>query len=290
MTIFTKYNYNKPMNKIKLFLFIAVLLNISVIKSQTLYAVKDSCMIEHILDDSDTSINITATAELFSGRPYVAGTLDREETELLTVNTREMDCTTFVETVAAIVTTARKGEKDFHSFCDNLRTLRYRNGICNDYADRLHYISQWVAENTKNRLIEEVFTKQHTGVQRLHLHYMSKNPQRYKQLKESPRLVEKIRTHEMPFRDIAIKYIPKNLLRDGVSERDIRDGDIIALVTAIEGLDVTHIGFAKWVNGELHLLHASSSAKKVIVEPRSLHDYMSDKNNHLGIRVFRIID
>ena len=40
----------------------------------------------------------------FEGTPYVAGTLEGDP-EMLTVNLDEMDCTTFVETVSAMVLT-----------------------------------------------------------------------------------------------------------------------------------------------------------------------------------------
>ena len=68
---------------------------------------------------------------------------------------------------------------------------------------------------------------------------------------------------------------------------DIRNGDIIAIVTAIEGLDVTHVGFATWHGNKLHMLHASSNTGKVIDDPKTLYQYMKGKKNHLGVRVFR---
>ena len=39
--------------------------------------------------------------------PYVGGVLDRENTEELVLNTDELDCTTFVETVLALTLTTR---------------------------------------------------------------------------------------------------------------------------------------------------------------------------------------
>lgn len=258
-------------------------------KSQALYTSEDSTYIETLLTKHSNTHNIVIeTAKDFIGVPYVGGTLDLHNNEQLTINTRELDCTTFVETVAALVATIKNNKKDFTSFCDNLRKIRYRNGECNSYADRLHYISQWITDKGKNGMISEITTEAHKAVQKLELSYMSNHPNSYRQLRENPELIEEIKKHETPFNGIEIKYISKDLLNDCHALKEIRDGDIIAVVTAIEGLDVSHMGFATWKKGKLHMIHASSSANKVIEDVQSLYDYMRTKKKHLGIRVFRI--
>ena len=45
----------------------------------------------------------------FIGTPYKAQTLEINSTEQLVVNLQAMDCTTFVETVAALTLTTREG-------------------------------------------------------------------------------------------------------------------------------------------------------------------------------------
>ena len=52
----------------------------------------------------------------------------------------------------------------------------------------------------------------------------------------------------------------------------IQEGDIIALVTTIDGLDVSHLGFATYEKKELRLLHASFNDKQVIIDSEPLHD------------------
>ena len=83
-------------------------------------------------------------------------------------------------------------------------------------------------------------------------------------------------------------YIKKSVLDLGPDQLPIRNGDILALVTTIEGLDVTHLGFAVWKNGKLHMLHASSAAGKVINDPVPLHEYMKKRKSQLGVRIFRM--
>lgn len=67
----------------------------------------------------------------------------------------------------------------------------------------------------------------------------------------------------------------------------LKEGDIVALTTNTPGLDVTHMGIIKMVNGVPHLMHASSKQKKVIIDPLTLADYMR-RNRTQGIRVLRL--
>ena len=56
-----------------------------------------------------------------------------------------------------------------------------------------------------------------------------------------------------------------------------------------KGLDVVHTGFACWVDGKLHLLHASSVMKKVILDSQTLFEYSKNKKAHTGVRVISFL-
>lgn len=254
--------------------------------AQPSYTKADSCIITKILQQKgDTSIENIAMQ--FIGIPYVAGTLDRETEERLTINLQELDCTTFVEQITAIALTANSEKKDFEELCNKLNRLRYRNGKCSGYSSRLHYISQWIEQAERSGLLYEIRGKAHQATQILNLNFMSKHPESYKQLRENPLLIKEIEEGEKAFKNIKIEYIPKEFLNRGPEELEIKNGDILAIVTAIEGLDVTHIGFALWKESNLHLIHASSSKGETIIDKETLYDYMKSKKNNLGIRVFR---
>lgn len=63
---------------------------------------------------------------------------------------------------------------------------------------------------------------------------------------------------------------------------------IVALVTTIEGLDVTHLGFAIWRGETLHLMHASMKHGKVVIDERSLYEYLQGRKSCPGVRVVRL--
>ena len=66
------------------------------------------------------------------------------------------------------------------------------------------------------------------------------------------------------------------------------DGDIIAITTNLPGLDVAHVGMAEYINGTLHLLHASSTLGKVVVSEEPLSQMLRNNKSWSGIRVVRM--
>lgn len=119
----------------------------------------------------------------------------------------------------------------------------------------------------------------------LNLDFMSTHPDNYRQLKNNPSIISQMIEIEGRWKNVPVSYLPKSCLNVSPEELDIRNGDIIAITTNIKGLDVVHTGFACWMDGKLHLLHASSVMKKVILDPQSLFDYSKNKKAHTGVRV-----
>ncbi|MCF0197199.1 MAG: DUF1460 domain-containing protein, partial [Bacteroidaceae bacterium] len=138
----------------------------------------------------------------FVGTPYVGGTLDKNQQERLVVNTREMDCTTFVETVVALTLTTCQGETSYKAFCQNLARIRYTDGILDGYASRNHYFCQWIASNERMGVVREVRGDKANGFhpfvgqQTLALHYMSQHPQAYPMLRDNAARQQAIATME----------------------------------------------------------------------------------------------
>ena len=270
---------------------ILALLPIVAASQGIIYEKEDSIRIEKILScinntKATTGEQITAIANKFLGEKYVAATLEQGNEEPLFISCTKLDCTTFVELVLAIAKTVDEGSNKFSDVCRNLERIRYRNGKNNGYTSRLHYISWWIADNAKEGLLSEITSTISHEKQLLNLNFMSTHPGSYPLLDKNPDFVKEIEQMELPYRGIETYYIPKSTLNHTKSE-NIKTGDIIAITTSIPGLDVTHIGFAHYHNGELCLLHASSGKGVVTKETQPLHNYLANKNSHTGIRVFR---
>ena len=268
-----------------------VAVTVSVQAQKTFYTPKDSLCIVSMLKHAPQGAGTLYFARQFLGRPYVAHTLELFNEERLIVNTRQLDCTTLVENVAALTLCARRGAISFESFVQTLRCLRYRSGQQKGYASRLHYFSDWIADNTQMGLVEEVHMQQapFTAVQTLGISYMSKHPQAYKALQADTSLVKVVRAQEKKLTGMKFRYIPKSRVKNTRALRAaVRNGDIIAITCNKPGLDIAHLGFAVWRSDGLHLLNASSIHKKVVDEPMTLGQYLSKHPSFTGIRVVRV--
>lgn len=276
--------------------FIVLLFSCMTIHAQQVeYAAEDSIRIEQILKQAQKEKPGNAMlyfGKQFLGVPYVGHTLEVGDKEHLIINTRELDCTTFVENVLALYLCHQSKTTSFRSFCNNLRNIRYRGGKLTDYTSRLHYFTWWGEDNEQMGLVKAVDTGKFpfTATQRLNINYMSVHPTLYKHLKANPQFVKVIAAQEKASNGKTYRYIPKSLLNRSESELScIHTGDIVSLITKKAGLDTSHVGIAVWQNGKLHLMHASSLNMKVILDPSTFYDYGQRQTSMLGIRVYRPI-
>ena len=178
---------------------------------------------------------------------------------------------------------------NFANFKEQLTKIRYREGVIDGYASRLHYFSDWIRDNERKGIISECTSETSCSqTQELWLNFMSTHAESYLPMQKDTSLIGKIASREKEWQDVQVSYIPKEKLNLSSQKLKIKDGDIIALTTNIKGLDVVHVGFAFWKGEKLHLLHASSIAKKVIEDSQSLYDYSKNKKAHTGVRVVRV--
>jgi hypothetical protein len=125
-------------------------------------------------------------------------------------------------------------------------------------------------------------------VQTIQVNYMTQHPDLYRMLKVNPGDIPGIREQENAINGRQYRYIPqKQLTNTQLLRNTIHDGDIIAIITTIAGLDTQHIGIAVWHDDGLHLLNASSIHHKVVEEPMTLQQYLFQHKTMPGIRIIR---
>ena len=222
--------------------------------------------------------------------PYVAKTLENDSIENLVVNTRQLDCTTYVENVLAIYLCIKNQKLSFTDYCSYLRQIRYVGGKVS-YPTRQHYFTEWIDENTKDGFVEELQSPNppFTSTQYLRINFMSKHTSLYPMLKNNPELVKPIAQMESRLSGNTYRFIPKaSIANTKLFRSTIHDGDIIAITTSKAGLDTSHIGIAIWHKDGLHMLNASQIHKKVVEEPMTLYQYMQKHPSQTGIRIVRV--
>lgn len=225
--------------------------------------------------------------EKFIGTPYEAGTLEGNP-ETLTVNLDGMDCTTFVETVAALALTVEENRNSWQDFLYNLEQLRYRQGRIDGYGSRLHYISDWVVDNTHRGNLREVTDRMPGAAYQIKtLDYMSSHRDAYPAMSDDA-VYEKIKSCEVGYRSHRYPYIKSADLMSKKAATWLKEGDVIAFTTKTPGLDVSHIGIVVMKDGVPYLLHASSKGGKVMIDPLPLAEYMRKNRNLTGARFIRV--
>lgn len=227
---------------------------------------------------------LIAIGKTFIGMPYVEKTLELGERETLVVNLRGFDCTTFVENVLAFANLIRKDAPDFESFATELKTIRYREGLLDGYSSRLHYFTEWILNNNEKGLVTNI-TSELGGVSlQKSINFMGTHRNLYPFLANAENY-ERILEMESELAKQTLCYLPQNAITN--QEHLIQNGDIIALATSIDGLDVTHTGFAlKKNDGNLYLLHASLSGEVTITD-EPLVEYLKKIKSNIGIIVAR---
>ncbi len=236
--------------------------------------------------DSSVSDIIINVGRHLLGKQYVGGVLDKPAKESLVINLEELDCVTFLESTVALAIVIKERKTGFEDFCNQLKFIRYRNGVQGDYTSRLHYFYEWIVNNQNKGILENI-TESIGGKPLVkNINFMSRNSSKYPGLSLDSS-IDEIRKSEEWLNSLNKHYIPKAEIRQ--RESMIRSGDLIAITTTVEGLEVAHVGFAIRVNNSLHFMHASSTNKKVEVSELPLHEFIQNKASWSGIIVARLV-
>jgi hypothetical protein len=229
---------------------------------------------------------------LFLGTPYVPRTLEVPGPERLVVNFRGLDCVTFVENVLALTRFHRVHGTDLLAQPDTARlryeadlaTLRYRHGRVEGYPSRLHYFSEWIADGERKLLLDDVTAELGGIVDTEPVTFMSNHREAYRQLSDEENL-EAIRAVEERLSARGRVYVPEGEIPAVAA--GIRDGDIIAATSTVDGLDVAHTGLALWVDGSLRLMHAPLVGDSVQISEETLAERILRIEGQDGIIVAR---
>ncbi|MDP4184089.1 MAG: DUF1460 domain-containing protein [Bacteroidota bacterium] len=257
-------------------------------KDSVYYTMQDVHIFEKLRNDyskGKKTNKITQIGRFFLNSNYFGHTLEGRP-ERLRINLIELDCVTFVENVVVLNRVLNQRKPSFKTYCDTLRAFRYRNGNINGYGSRLHYFSDWMIENQEKGRVEDMTQKLGGIPYNKTINYMSAHSEIYPLLKDSVDLLQ-IKKAEDFINQHQKFYIPTENIDK--AEKDIKDGDVIALVPKLEGLDITHVGLAILLNGQIHFMHASSEKRKVIISDLPLTKYLEKNKNVLGIMVIRTI-
>lgn len=247
--------------------------------------------VDNTLTDKPIGDVVASIGRSFAGTDYQENTLDKGEEERLVVNLQGLDCVTLCENVLAFARCIKSATTTLDAFCRQLQYIRYRAGVIDTYASRLHYFSDWIFDNVQKSVVNEVTADiGGSDIERSYrqINFMTMHRGLYRQLADET-LFASVREKEQEISRRVFGYIPKGMI-DTISTK-IHHGDIIAFATNVEGMDVSHTGIAfKKEEGTVHLLHAPVPGKKVQITELSLHDYCAKNSRQTGIIIARPLE
>ncbi|MEB3341501.1 N-acetylmuramoyl-L-alanine amidase-like domain-containing protein [Okeania sp.] len=243
--------------------------------------------IKHNLAELSMAEIMQAIADYFIGTPYKAGLLDKSNQESLVISLDGFDCVLFVETVLALSRGIAIKDYSYLTFVNHIIDQRYSEGKIDGYCSRLHYFSGWIADNQKRGNVRDIGFE--LGGKRLNkqFFFMSKNRWSYPQISGNNKNYQCIVNMEDSISQLKTNYIPYDKISSIYSQ--LKPGDIIALATEINGLDVTHTGLVyRNFDGNIGLIHASPSGKVTVAY--DLAKYIWNVESAIGILVARPVD
>jgi len=227
---------------------------------------------------------ITGIALCFLGALYKENTLEAKGKEKLIVDFTNFDCFTFVETVLVLARCFINGKIFLRAFERRLKFIRYRQGVIAGYSSRLHYFTDWLRDNEKKKIVKDISKTIGGKTKCKKISFMTGHRHLYPALK-SEKEFQKMLNFE---RNLSRKvFLIVDKTKTSLQIKKIQNGDIVAFATNVEGLDVSHVGFALWQGRNLYLLHASSKEGAVVVSQKTLPAYLKSKKKFTGIIVAR---
>lgn len=212
--------------------------------------------------------------------------------EAPSVNFVGMDCWTFFEISLAFARMLNEPETNWspETMLRYIEVDRYRGGQCTgEYLSRLHYLEDWLADNDRRGLLNDL-TPDLGGVSVRHsAREMTVGWRHYRYLKANRSLLRPLAQMEARVSSRPLYQVPKN--RVAGIESKLRTGDIIGIVSRDRGglYSTSHVGLAlRTKDGVLHFMHASAPRNygKVVIDSQ-LSKYLYKYRTHSGILVAR---
>jgi hypothetical protein len=230
--------------------------------------------------------------QALTGTRYKSYTLEIDNRiESPSVDFNGLDCWTFFETSLAFARMLNEPETNWtpENFLHYIETDRYRGGVCTgEYLSRLHYLEDWLYDNDKRGLVEDLTTKLGGKSVPHAAHEMTVAWRHYRYLAANKSLLGPLARMEADVSRRPLYQIPKN--RVAKIEPELQSGDIIGIVSHDGRLySTSHVGLAlRTPDGVLHFLHASAPHNygRVVVDSR-LSDYLKKYRSDSGILVAR---
>lgn len=262
----------------KIFWSALVALGIQPVSAQSFHCAEDTVKAMEIVRSfqdpgGDPSKICGPIAERLVGVEYVPLTrLDEKGEAPLRLD--GLDEMGLVNTVIALARTATSpGFLRLNDLIANLESMTFRRGEPNGFPSRLIYPSDWAVDNKSRGHVKELTETYSDVFKTKSLEYVTRNREHYPALKDSANF-ERQKMIEMGYRTHKIPHMKRESSDWKEIHAELRDGDLLMLLSSDPALDVFEIGFIVKRDDGFHFIHASEEAGKVVEETEPLGRYI----------------
>lgn len=228
------------------------------------------------------------------GTPYVNYTLEIDDhVEAPSVNLNGLDCWTFYEVSLAFarMIKAKPVGATPQDLLKYVELERYRGGRCTgSYLSRMHFLEEVFSDNARRGLAVNP-TRDLGGVRiSRNITEMTSAWRSYRYLVHNRNLLPGMAEIQRRVSALPVYYIPRANV--AATEKRLRTGDVIAIVSADRSGYTSHVGMVIKRPDGMHFLHATSSrskGRKVVLDGR-ISQYLKRSADHIGIIVYRPFD
>lgn len=219
------------------------------------------------------------------GRPYLDPPAPVGP-ERMEIRLRDFQCVSLVESSLSVARCLTLGEADAPCFVREVEGFRYRDGTLGDFASKLHYFSEWVTDNARRGRLRELSYELGGRPTPTTYDFMTRHRGRYAPMAEADvfAAVERVE------RDLATQPLPVVVGRGAVKAAQARleTGDVLALTGTRPGLIVSHAALVYVdLKGVRHLLHASSTQRRVMMQTEDIASYVLRRPERTGFMAAR---
>ena len=209
----------------------------------------------------------------FVGVDYVPVT-KQDSLGIAEIRTDGFDEMSFVNMVSAIAklstSPGNAWPKDLGMELDK---LTFRRGERNGFPSRMIYAGDWILDNKSRDNVKELTEEYSDSFKTKSLEYASRHREEFAALKDSA-TYDRQKMVEFGYRTFKTPHMKRESFGWKNVAEDLRDGDLVVLMSNAPYTDVYEIGFLKKRDDGFHLIHASEKNGKVVEESEPILRYV----------------
>lgn len=184
------------------------------------------------------------------------------------------DDLTFLNHIVALARLSTSpGHKRINEFEKELENISYRRGEDKGFPSKMLYFSDWVVDNKSRNHVKELTESYSDQFRTKSLEKVSRKRDLYAALKDSATFEDQ-KMVEMGFRTHKVPHLKREQASHKDVIADMRDGDIVVLLTSDPTTDALEIGFVRKREDGFHFIHPSLEKGGVVEEKEPLDRYL----------------